>query len=557
MKITILIYITFLSINGTLAQTTCFDTLRNINNATRGKISWDSFPEFHLPPQFKIIYQGPRLHDSLRKPLKHGFTHIANNWDDFGVHDKDSLKPKNRAMIWAAIANLNGQPWKSPCYSPWNNDTNFAFKNFWKNSLSYLAGGYTDSKYDSIPKADIICLDIESRRVNNFNNTINYIDTLYYHPSACNIPTINLNNLSTFRQGYERDMMLLYNSPMNYIRKGLQSYNRNTILSSYADGPIATTWWKIQPYSWAQWQTNSSLIDYICKDVNGQFSNTAPFYNNQDFLAPAGYFYYNNNPKSLAYALFQIEANRAKSTKDIIFFEWLRTPSAGKFINHSEAEALAIFPILSGANGVWLWDYYEPVNYPLMITRADTMKLETYDYYIKGLYRLSKFSHYFNGNYTLYIPKNARDLFVNNEPVWRAVVNGNNILIAAQNPYANDTDTTLLPISYSTWTNTIKLIGKQVFLCDFTWTNVGIQEPNINPSHINIFPNPTQDYASISSSDKLMRVTIYSSEGQILYRNTPGTSFLKLTLADFIQGIYFIEVITEKGRIIEKLAVIR
>jgi hypothetical protein len=71
------------------------------------------------------------------------------------------------------------------------------------------------------------------------------------------------------------------------------------------------------------------------------------------------------------------------------------------------------------------------------------------------------------GNYQLVIPMSARDNMAQQNPVWRGIVKGQNILIAAQNPYAADNATTSITVSYQNWARNITLKGKEVFLCKF------------------------------------------------------------------------------------------
>jgi hypothetical protein len=69
------------------------------------------------------------------------------------------------------------------------------------------------------------------------------------------------------------------------------------------------------------------------------------------------------NYSNVAYQLFQVEANRARSNKDIILFEWLgynRCQNSNYAFNQSLPkhliEAQAIMPYFSGAKGIFLWE---------------------------------------------------------------------------------------------------------------------------------------------------------------------------------------------------------
>ena len=95
------------------------------------------------------------------------------------------------------------------------------------------------------------------------------------------------------------------------------------------------------------------------------------------------------------------------------------------------AEATAIFPFFSGAAGLWLWE--DPT---LEATRTDNQA--AYEHFTHGLYRLSRFADQFQGPHELVIETPARDLMDKQLPVWRGVVKDNTILVAAQNPYADE-----------------------------------------------------------------------------------------------------------------------
>jgi hypothetical protein len=147
-----------------------------------------------------------------------------------------------------------------------------------------------------------------------------------------------------------------------------------------------------------------------------------------------------------------------------------------------QAQATAIFPFFSGAKGLWLWE-----NGGLANSRQENYA--AYENFIYGLYRLSEFKDMFEGDYELVIPESARDLMTSKKPVWRGVVKNGNILIAAQNPYAGDTDETSVTLSRGKWVKTVKLKGKEVFLCKYDLSQDNSEtEPNILEAYL--YPNP-------------------------------------------------------------------
>jgi hypothetical protein len=100
------------------------------------------------------------------------------------------------------------------------------------------------------------------------------------------------------------------------------------------------------------------------------------------------------------------------------------------------------------------------------------------------LYRLSLFKDFFTGNYRLIIPKSAYQHFQDRDPIWRGVLKGSEILIAAINEFSNDNETTDLEVNYGGWSQKIQLKGKETFLCKF-------QIPELQTNYL-LYPNPNK-----------------------------------------------------------------
>ena len=209
------------------------------------------------------------------------------------------------------------------------------------------------------------------------------------------------------------------------------------------------------------------------------------FYELQDVITPSIYNFYNVDnveigKRYLAYNLFTIEVNQAWSPKEQLVYCWLNyhpSSSQSEALQPWMAEATAIFPFMAGATGLYPW---YPSSY------------DTYEHFVYGLYRLSAYNSMFHGNQTFVTPEPAHNSFVNETPIWRGVVNNNEILIAAQNPFANPNDTTLIQVAYDNWSETIGLVGNETFLCKFSMTNTGVSESeNLHPES-KVYPNPGQ-----------------------------------------------------------------
>jgi hypothetical protein len=498
-------------------------------------IEWSKFPEFTLP--FKIIYSGPRFGDTQSQPLKHGFSHIAA----YSGPEPGSLKGQNRAILWYGVATSSGdQPWSDNALrSPWGNDT-AAYRSFWDN----YAGTVSDS--------DIICLDIE--RMQREDRDIIALKT---NPK---IPQ-NYRGLSDadFVFTYKRDLRWWYTEAINRLRaKGVKA-----LITSYSDVPVRNTWLNITANSWQDWTTNLARTHYLTQDNTGKIGGS--FYNGLDFLSPSPYYYYGyDHPIGkdyLSYLLFNIESNTAWSNKPVIPFVWMRihdsydpgTPLITSFM----AEATAIFPFFSGAKGLWFWE-----NPSFPGNRQENYA--AYEHFIYGLYRLSAFKDIFEGSYQLVIPQSARDLMEQQTPVWRGAVKGNQILIAAQNPYAADDAQTDIFVSHQKWSRTISLKGKEVFLCKFDLTDIiNSTQPFLSDAYV---------YPSVVSRELNVALTgvngatdvdfsLLNAKGQCVFqkqiKSVAGQTDQAITLPIMSSGIYFARFATSLKTITKKVVVLQ
>lgn len=502
---------------------------------TSNIIEWEKFPEFSLP--FKIIYSGPRFGDTQSQPLKHGFSHLAT----FSGPEPESVPVRNRALLWYGVATSSGdQPLANNALrSPWGNDT-VAYRNYWDN----YAG--------SIFQADIICLDIE--RMQREDRDILALKSNNQIPQQYR----NLSD-SDFLSTYKRDIRWWYTEPINRL-KG-KELHQAAQMTAYSDVPVRNTWLNITTNSWQDWTTNLARTHYLTQDNAGKIGGS--YYNELDYISPSPYYYYGyDNPFGkdyLSYLLFHIEVNRAWSDKPVVPFVWLRihdsydptTPMITPFM----AEATAIFPFFSGASGLWLW---ENPFFP-----GDRQEnYAAYEYFINGLYRLSQFTDMFEGSHELVIPQSARDHMELQNPVWRGVVKGSNIVIAAQNPYAADDAETSVNVSYQKWHKTIILKGKEVFLCKFDLNDtVTSTEPFL--SDVYVYANPVQHDLNVAlfGFNGLVNVdfTLFNANGQIILdkklKSFTGSTKELITLPKLASGMYFAR-FASKDKIITRKVVV-
>jgi hypothetical protein len=500
---------------------------------TNNHIEWDKFPEFSLP--FKIIYNGPRFGDTQSQPLKHGFSHLAS----FSGEEPGSLTWKQRAVLWYGVATSSGnQPWADNVLrSPWGNDTT-AYRNYWDN----FANNLTD--------VDLVCLDIE--RMQREDRDILALKNNNQIPQ-------NYRNLSDqeFLTTYKRDMRWWYAEAIKRLRaKGVTAS-----ITSYSDVPVRNTWLNITANSWQDWISNPARTHYLTQDNEGKIGGS--FFNSLDFQSPSPYYYYGyNNPIGkdyLTYLLFNIEANAAWSDKPVIPFVWMRIHDsydpATPFIDAFQAEATAIFPFFSGAKGLWLWENpFFPGN------RQENYA--PYEHFINGLYRLSEFKDMFEGPYELVIPQSARDLMERQSPVWRGVVKGDKILIAAQNPYAADNASTSVPVNYKNWSRIVTLKGKEVFLCEFELTDIitGI-EPAISDAYV--YPHIIEHEMNVVLKGTGVvgdiQMTLLNMKGQSVYdqklKAVSGAYEETILLPKLSAGIYFVRFQASNHTVTKKVVI--
>lgn len=431
----------------------CSDTLPFSPTTEPGTINWAQFPDFELP--FTLVYQGPRGNDTTFAPLHHGFSHLAK----FNGYDHQHLAPAHRAMLLPRIAfPVDAQPWGS-YQIPWNNDPE-VYESHWNFLINHFFSPFYDFGPDQTPYADILVADIESSKY------LSEIPGIKDHPDVPD-SIQQLGDLQ-FIAAYRSEMVKRYSEALHYLKNATAVSSPR--ISSYSDTPIRRYWEEIGSLSWNDWTTSTYPLNYLTLDTLSTFSY-GPVYDIQNFLTPSAYYFYDypddRAPDYLAYLLFQIEANRSRSDKDQVPFVWLNyhncCTDSLKNIQPFMAEATAIFPLMSGAAGIWVWDHRKSEN------QTDTALLYNYEYFTKGLYRLSRFQEYFTDCHGFVSDNIAYNHFMGNTPVWRGVVQGNRILIAANNPYADADGITNITVQYKNWSTEISLQGNETYLCDHVW----------------------------------------------------------------------------------------
>ncbi len=531
-KKTFIFLLLMISVCG-FGQSDCKNDFKYSLSEKKGVINWKQFPEFSLP--FKMVYSGPRFNDSLQLPLKHGFTHLST----FTNADVD-LPLKNRAILWYGVASLEGQPWYEH-ESPWNNDLE-KYKLYWKGYAGALANIFRDTQGKATPNVDLFVLDVE-REIPS-DPGIRFLKSNPVVPSQFQ----KLSDIE-FIERYKTDLSKLYAEPIKFL-KNIEMSN-STNFASYSDAPIKNNGFPLN-YTWQEWQTSDKVLNYYMIDTLTQKVG-GEFYNQNTFLTPSAYFCYEySNLKeysNVAYQLFQVEANVARSDKDIMLFQWLtynkcQPNSNYKFdvsIKKHLIESQAIMPFFSGAKGIWLWE----------LNTSDTLNYATYEIYINALFRLSQFKDFFTDKYQLVIPKSAYHHFQDRDPIWRGVIKENEILIAAINEFAGENETTEMTVNYGDWSQKITLKGKETFLCKFPL-------PDQQNSFI-LYPNPTKggftfEYFGEKNLDGKLQMFDFLGR-EIFTKICTGDSKKQTISTSFPSGTYFVKYSDSEKTITKKLII--
>jgi Secretion system C-terminal sorting domain len=504
-------------------------------------INWTQFPEFNLP--FKVIYGGPGAGYRPYEMERRGFSHFSN------PNNFNNIPTKNRAFIlYNVVLASPNQPWYLE-RNPWGNDMK-AYERYWDEWIQNIRN---TTQNTSELDADLFVFDVERQLKSD-------AEILDLKKSGYTPANIKILPDKDFIIAYKKELQALYASVSVYFRKKGIINAQKTKVSYYADSPVYNTFINLQGKTWDKWKSDKTAINYLIYDF-GANKVGGGLYQQQDFLTPSAYFYYDYpHPfagEYLSYLLFQIEINRELSPKEQIVFLWQRysyTPEfAGRNIKPYMAEAMAIFPFFAGAKGIWLWEDPSSIG--------ASSDLSNYEYNMLGMYRLSKFSDMFTGNFDIVETVSARDYNENKQPIWRGVKKGNNILIAAHNPWAKSaTDEVVVSVKYKNWSKKITLKGYETHLCKYDLADKSI---DVDFSNFQVFPNPSAEVLQVKADlifDSDAELNIYDMTGRLL-----KTESLKIGKGGFTKSInikdirntniVLVELKTANQRIAEKIII--
>lgn len=210
----------------------------------------------------------------------------------------------------------------------------------------------------------------------------------------------------------------------------------------------------------------------------------------------------------LAAVLGEQEVNRKLSPKKRIAWQWVFNTQNADYANSAKAEhpappavaeGMAIFYWFTGAYGVLFWDDHKDLvpdqpspTDPALQGINNDRNYACYEHYIHGLWRL--FKHHgdlFNGRETYlneatdcsfdggktWVGYNANQIKTRDLPFARAIVNGDQILIAATKAYAKPEETNNVMVRYVkdgySFYTTITLKGDTIYLGRATMKRAG------------------------------------------------------------------------------------
>lgn len=99
--------------------------------------------------------------------------------------------------------------------------------------------------------------------------------------------------------------------------------------------------------------------------------------------------------------------------------------------------------------------------------------------------------------------------------------------------------------------NNLQLIVTNGIGSSATYNNILLSNFSVEKTNISFYPNPVSNTLSIQAQQSIIQVRIFGLHGQRLL--TFKSSFDNLNVAALPTGVYFLEIVTDMGKIIKKL----
>ena len=162
----------------------------------------------------------------------------------------------------------------------------------------------------------------------------------------------------------------------------------------------------------------------------------------------------------------------------------------------------------------------------------------------------------FSGNYELVIPTPAREYVDTRKPIWRGVAKGNDLLIAAHNPYAKDeNEVVTVEVAHKNYRQNVTLKGYEVFLCKFDMTLLSTENSGI--STFEVSPNPANEQIFIhinSLKEQIVPIEVFDISGKKIFEEkhdfVVGKNHKTLNISHLATGLYFIRVLGLSKKIV-------
>ncbi len=331
--------------------------------------------------------------------------------------------------------------------------------------------------------------------------------------------------------------------------------------------------------TWSQLTTDPTKLSYVYRDTTNFNSYGNYYVNNLDIHTSINYFpwgrlgdYSVYSGQWLQNTLYTLELMKAwNPTKPCLNYVWMKNDGPviyGNRIDSLVAEALPIFTMLSGADGNIMWDQETP--------GPSGVNNHIYDYYIKGMRRLSHFNSILTPTTVTYYknldPVQIRNLYNAQAPanyftfgIARGIVKGDSILVAAMNPNAKIGQITKIPISFSNasyfFNDTVTVVGRKCFLGSAKMCSLGVTTiiNSIFENSINalIYPNPSKNSISIKgleNSENIKSIVFRDILGREMFTTNQITD---INVEFLNTGNYFVSIYNNDNVLLKTLRFIK
>lgn len=102
-------------------------------------------------------------------------------------------------------------------------------------------------------------------------------------------------------------------------------------------------------------------------------------------------------------------------------------------------------------------------------------------------------------------------------------------------------------VTQSTCYQSAGLSGAKITVSAVSCLATGLDDNITRESLLKVYPNPTQTFLRISSTEIIKRIEVCDIAGRIIYNNTINSDSYSLNVNDLLKGIYLIKGFTDKG----------